>query len=226
MNVFTFWEGEMPSYIKLCLDTWKVPYILLNYRNLSSFTNLNIDLLKRFTLPQIADVVRVHVLRDNGGYWLDADTIMITDKLPKETITGNPVDRTNTIGFLHTIVNSDMFKAWANYQDQVLYDVSASQHWSVMGNAFTDPYLNQHPDISIYPVRNCWPETYMIKEDIPRVEKYKKFYFEESYSLSDLEPTNMLMLHNSWTLQKYKDLSSEGVLSKECTLSNILRSLL
>ena len=23
-QVFTFWEGKMPGYIRLCLDTWKL----------------------------------------------------------------------------------------------------------------------------------------------------------------------------------------------------------
>ena len=51
MNVFTFWEGPMPGYIRLCMDTWKVPYTLLNYDNLNEYTHFNIEKAKRFTLP-------------------------------------------------------------------------------------------------------------------------------------------------------------------------------
>ena len=72
--VYTFWEGEMPDYIKLCMYTWHFPVTILNYDNLNNYTDLQItSQLERFTLPQIADCVRVHVLRDQGGYWLDAD---------------------------------------------------------------------------------------------------------------------------------------------------------
>ena len=100
-NIFTFWEGPMPAYIKMCMDTWRHPFTLLTYDNLHNYTNLLVDeRLKRFTMPQIADVVRVHVLRDQGGCWLDADTIMVTDKLPRVNILGNPKARTGTIGML------------------------------------------------------------------------------------------------------------------------------
>ena len=54
----------MPGYIRLCLDTWKVPCTVLNYDNVNDYTDLPLDKLKRFTLPQIADCVRVHVLSD------------------------------------------------------------------------------------------------------------------------------------------------------------------
>lgn len=69
--IFTFWEGKMPEYIRLCMRTWKFQYTVLNYDNLKEFTDFDIENTKRFTLPQIADAVRVHVLRDNGGYWLE-----------------------------------------------------------------------------------------------------------------------------------------------------------
>lgn len=40
----------MPDYIKMCLDTWKREYVLLNYDNLNQYTELPIDKMKRFTL--------------------------------------------------------------------------------------------------------------------------------------------------------------------------------
>ena len=82
-NIFTFWEGPLPAYIRLCLQTWKFPFTVLNYSNLRQYTDLPADnRLKRFTLPQIADCVRVHVLRDQGGYPNSID-VHITDKLPE-----------------------------------------------------------------------------------------------------------------------------------------------
>lgn len=225
--VFTFWEGEMPAYIQLCLDTWKFPYIVLNYETLSNYTDLKADdKLKRFSLPQIADAVRVHILRDNGGYWLDTDTISITGELPKETILGYPDTRVNTIGFLHTDKNSTMFRKWAEYQDKILSDLNPSMAWYIMGNGFTDNYLRDNHDIQIAPVENRWAETYSIPGTNSRYSKYQRFYFNESHSIQELKPTDLLMLHNSWTPRLYKELSREQVLTKDCTLSNILRELL
>lgn len=228
MNVFTFWEGKMPDYIQLCMKTWRFPYIMLNYDNLHEYTDLDINLLKRFTLPQIADVVRAHVLRDHGGYWLDTDTIMMTDELPDYcTIMGYPDTRANTIGFLYAAEpHEDFFERWADYQEVVLKAPNSSRHWSAMGNIFTDKYLSINRSVAISWVERRWPETYMIKEDMPRNEKYRLFYFYSMYHLKDIMSTDMLMLHNSWTPGLYKDMPVTEVLSQRCTLSNILRELL
>jgi hypothetical protein len=116
-KVFTFWEGQMPGYIQLCMKTWQFDYVLLNYSNLHEYTNLKLtDRLRSFSLPKIADVIRVHVLRNYGGYWLDTDTIMISDELPKSNFMGYPDTREHTIGFLHTEPHADMYRAWAKYQ--------------------------------------------------------------------------------------------------------------
>jgi hypothetical protein len=228
-NVFTFWEGPMPAYIRLCMKTWKFPFTVLNYKNIYSYTEFDVESAKRFTLPQIADCVRAHVLRDNGGYWLDADTIMLSDKLPKDHMIGNPHSRTNTIGFLHTEKDSEMYKLWTKHQDRVIADPNSTRNWDVMGNAFTDLYVREHEDITIAPVAMCWPETYMIQGVLPRNKKYQKFYFEQHKHLKDLLPTNMLMLHNSWTPDWYKGMTEEDILTNiacASTMSNILREVL
>lgn len=224
-KIFTFWEGKKPAYIELCMQTWKFPYVVLNYKNLNEYTDLKADAnLKRFTLPQIADAVRVHVLRDQGGYWLDADTIMITGKLPEETLIGNPDKRECNIGYLYAEKpHMEFFEEWARYQDAVIDNMASGYYWGVMGNDFTDPYIRKHSEVTIAPVRACFPETYMIGGDAPRPRKYQQFYFERNYHLADIAPTDMLMLHNSWTPAWYKALGKTDLLTKDCTLSNILK---
>ena len=223
--IFTFWEGTKPDYIKLCMDTWKFEYVTLNYGNLHKYTELPVDKLKRFTLPQIADCVRVHVLRDNGGYWLDADTIVL-DGLPTETILGDPDERTNTIGYLHTEANTDMFNEWAAYQDRIINEQYAPTLWSLMGNDFTDRYLKEHSEVDIGRIGERWAEVDMIGGNLTRMEKYVALYFVHKCHLPDFKKTDILMLHNSWTPQWYKELNEDAVLSADCTLSNILRETL
>lgn len=226
--IFTFWEGRMPAYIQMCMRTWKFEHIVLNYGTLHEFTDIPIQKIKNYTLPQIADIVRVHVLRDNGGYWLDADTIMLSDELPKENILGYQ-DRSHTIGFLHTDTNSDMYVKWAEYQDKKINSVpqDKAKSWDAFGNSFTDSYVLQHMDIAIGDLTNRWPETYMIaNKDIKHSAKYNELYFNTRYGLSDLRNTDMLMLHNSWTPLLYKALSERQVLATNCTLSNILKEVL
>ena len=119
-----------------------------------------------------------------------------------------------------------MFTEWARFQDEMINSWDASTYWALMGNAFTDPYVKEHKEVRIYPVEDFWPETYMISDNIPRWQKYKRFYFEERYSLEDIRPTDLLMLHNSWTPEWYKDVPLCKVLDANCTMSNILREAL
>lgn len=229
MNVFTFWEGKMPAYIRLCMETWKLPYKILDYDNLREYTDIDVEKLKRFTLPQIADIVRVHVLRDWGGWWMDADTIMITGDLPDTDMVGDPEKRTNTIGLLYAEPESDMYTEWAAYQDEIINSIGfrgGKYPWDIMGNRFTDEYVREHEDVRIHPIEKYWPETYMIADEIPRYEKYRRFYFEQGHGLADIRPADLLMLHNSWTPEWYKKLSATDVLAGSCTMSNVLREIL
>lgn len=230
MNIFTFWEGTMPDYIKLCMKTWKVSPIILNFQNLNDWTNLPVDKLKTFTLPQISDAVRAHVLRDHvGSYWLDTDTIFLTDTLMKETVIGNPIYRTHSTGVSHSTEETiDFFKSWAEYQDEVIADPRHSTHWSVLVNMFTDTYVANHKEVTIYDISICRPELYMIPSGSSR-HKYTEFYFnpKKSYNISDIhKDTDFLVLHNSWTPDSYKKLSESKILKSNLTLSNILRELL
>lgn len=220
--VYTFWEGVMPAYIKLCLNTWHIPFTVLNYDNLHSYTELPLQKLKRYPLAQQADCIRVHVLRDNGGYWLDADTILLINKLPDVTILGDNSTRINSVGYLHTVPRTDMFVQWAAYQDNVLNTPTADFHWAMMGNAFTDKYLKQHKEITIGDIYKYWLET---NNDINRQEKYLQFYFEQQHRFKDVNAKDMIMLHNSWTPEWYKQLSRDEALANGCTLSNILREV-
>lgn len=84
MIVWTMWFGEMPPYIKYCLDTiYKrcgYTVIVLTEENKDTY-------LKRckvhpyvWTLErkaQIADCLRIYLLYEYGGIWVDADTIIL-----------------------------------------------------------------------------------------------------------------------------------------------------
>ena len=59
-KIFTFWEGEMPDYLKLCMSTWHFEYVVLNYQNLEKYTNPLPSKLKQLTLPKIADYIRLY----------------------------------------------------------------------------------------------------------------------------------------------------------------------
>ena len=216
--IYTFWEGKKPSYIELCMETWDFPYIVLNYDNLNKYTDLPIDKLKRFSILQQSDAVRVHVLRDNGGYWLDCDTIMNGTELPHTMFVGDNAKRINSVGYLYAEKPKlPIFKSWAKYQDKILEGDEVSKDWALMANAFSDPYLKKHPKIEIGNIYDYWLET---GNEHDRRRKYVDYYFRQSMMP---QLPNMVMLHNSWTPKWYKDLPRSEVLAINCTLSNILK---
>lgn len=223
MNIFTFWEGPMPGYIQLCMYRWKIPFTLLNYENLHKYTDLDIDKIKRFTLPQISDIVRVHVLRDCGGYWLDADTVLLTGQLPNTEMVGDPEARTVSAGLLYSEANSKMTVEWAEHQDEIINGSSTPKHWATFANAFCDSYVKEHEEIRIHPIIDYMPEKYMMRNDLPHYQQFNEFYFSNSFSLKDIRKTDLLMLHNSWMPFWFKELTPSEVLMQSCTLSNILR---
>ena len=225
-KVFSFWEGRMPAYIELCIKTWKVPYVVLDYSTVNMYTDLPIEKIKRFDLPKVGDIVRIHVLRDQGGYWLDADTVMLTDQLPDTDLVGYPEERTSSAGLLFSNPRSEMFTEWARYQDKIINGTETPTWWATFVNDFSDPYAKEHKEIRIHPITDYWPETYMIQDNVPRYQKYQRFYFSEHHSVADIRPTDLLMLHNSWTPDWYKRLNADEVLDHNCTLSNVLRDTL
>lgn len=216
--IYAFWEGQMPEYIRLCMETWDFPYTLLNYGNLYNYTDLPLDRLKDFTILQISDVIRAHVLRDNGGYWLDGDTIVSGD-LPTTMFVGDNESRINSVGYLYAErPHMPVFEEWARYQDAILAGDETSREWSLMANAFTDPYLKEHTEIPIGNIYEHWLE---VRNKPTRQNVYVDYYFKKSLMP---EVPNMVMLHNSWTPRWYKRLTRADVLATNCTLSNILKT--
>lgn len=39
-KLFTFWIGGMPEYIKMCIDTWKVHFVIMNRENIGQYTDM------------------------------------------------------------------------------------------------------------------------------------------------------------------------------------------
>lgn len=224
------------------METWKKldnEVIELDFATINDFTDtfINNEELKRFSLPQMSDYVRIHVLRDQGGYWLDADTIIFDGELPTTEkdvmLVGNPEKKTVSIGMLKTKPHSQMFDTWAKNQDREFrsgknYDNSFPNiwRWNLFGNSFLDKYVNAGNDFEIVPIDKYYPELQQVTGDEHHMYKYQRFYFDRSYNYDDIEPISLLMLHNSWTPQFYKDLSVRAVLSNHCTMSNMLREAL
>jgi len=91
MNIWTYWEGPKPDYIDLCLRSVQ--------QGCGSYADVHIvtpdtlgDYIKPGTIHKNyegvkdiairADCIRAALLAEHGGWWWDADTIVLGDRFP------------------------------------------------------------------------------------------------------------------------------------------------
>ena len=91
--IFTFWEPKekIPGYIKLCIKTWKkflpdYTIYILDFKSAKEFlgdTLFSKIICNNMSLMVQSDAIRVAILNKFGGIWIDADTIILNDKILK-----------------------------------------------------------------------------------------------------------------------------------------------
>lgn len=148
-TIWLYWENvysdEMPDYIRLCYESivtqagdWDV--VLLTPENVANHvTSLRDDF---FEIPEVAhkaDYIRGAVLAENGGMWMDIDTIalrplsLITDLLPLDgSVFYGWKALKPSIGLIAAHAGNPLITSWLSQMDATL-DVSLSQKWSGIG---------------------------------------------------------------------------------------------
>ena len=80
-KIWTFWDGEKPSFINKCIDSWKkynpdYEIIVLNKKNLHEYLpNLDMNLKHVDDVRHFSDIIRIYILAEYGGIWSDASII-------------------------------------------------------------------------------------------------------------------------------------------------------
>jgi len=92
--IWLYWENKTPStkrpaYLDVCLETMKkhcsnsFDIKLLNEKSVFQYLpNVRRDLDDKCSIPQKTDYYRYKLLKEYGGVWLDADTIIMKDLKP------------------------------------------------------------------------------------------------------------------------------------------------
>jgi hypothetical protein len=89
-KIWSYWEGDMSLLVKNCVKTWskfnpEYEIVILNRENLSEYLPEE-DLLEKpwadynYTPQRFSDMVRLHILCQEGGFWMDA-TIILQESL-------------------------------------------------------------------------------------------------------------------------------------------------
>jgi len=82
-TIWAYWDGDVPPLVQKCIQSWKkhnptYEIIVLNKGSLSKYLP-KVDFAKmkhvNDSVQRFSDFVRVHVLAEHGGMWIDASTI-------------------------------------------------------------------------------------------------------------------------------------------------------
>lgn len=227
--------------------------VLLDYSNLEEWLGIDVYdeiLFKDFSLPKQADAIRCALLKKYGGLWLDADTILTSPQVKDYLmIDSELVMISKHLAFIKANNNSKIIADWYNqiqynlkfYKD-VKYQNNAVQkilhprryrrveNWDYLGNYILHKMLktkNKKKFFSIDRMEiNALPELNNKNND-NLVENYQNFYFENDYSQNVIKNTKgIILLHNSWTPQQFLEMNEEEFLSRNNTLSNVLKTVL
>lgn len=227
--------------------------VLLDYSNLEEWLGIDVYdeiLFKDFSLPKQADAIRCALLKKYGGLWLDADTILTSPQVKDYLmIDSELVMISKHLAFIKANNNSKIIADWYNqiqynlkfYKD-VKYQNNAVQkilhprryrrveNWDYLGNYILHKMLktkNKKKFFSIDRMEiNALPELNNKNND-NLVENYQNFYFENDYSQDVIKNTKgIILLHNSWTPQPFLQMNEEEFLSRNNTLSNVLKKVL
>lgn len=259
--IFTFWEpkDKMPPYIKLCINTWRkflpdYKIIILGYDDLNTWLGYDFYdeyLYNNFSLDKQSDAIRVALLYKYGGIWMDADTIVTSEKIneiinQKEEVTFISLH----VGFIVAKKRAKLLKLWLkNIKKRIFlhklyksfsrfckffYPLMLKGQMSgigYFGNGIICPIvssLKKHEVISLNRLKYfALPEHNFYNDgnaDWHCTKKYWDFYFNNDFSTFIYEnEKGIIMLHNSWTPDKYKNMSEEEFLKQDCTLSKVLK---
>jgi acetyltransferase-like isoleucine patch superfamily enzyme len=243
MKIWAYWEprSNVPAYLQLCVNTWKkfcpnAEVLILDNSNISDYIDLSYygpELFSgKFSLPQIADALRAYLLYEHGGIWLDLDTVILDSSFFHEIdlkdydciFCGDPIHRNFSIATINSKKHSEVMKYWKEKcREKIKNFVIEKDFWAYLGNSILHDIVKTNKKVGIVEdVTKYHPENGIFGA-VP-VYSYQKFYFENNFTFNDFN-TSALMLHNSWTPKKFKEMSQEQFVNSGCTLANILAKL-
>lgn len=185
-KIYTFWDGEMPDYIKLCIGSWKkhlknFEIVVLNFQNLDEYIGKDFYdkfLYETFTVAQQTQAIRAAVLEKYGGWWFDADIIVTSDRFLE--FFDNDAELTilsDRIACLRAKKGAKILKKWINgikwniwlYKYFFEYNFEHHPNWAC--DMMKWDYLSMNILRSLFKTKN--------KKSLKNVDIYKARFYPE-----------------------------------------------
>ena len=232
-KIFTFWEpkGDMPAYLKLCMQTWKkflhdFEIITLDYSSVDDWLGKNFfdeTLYTDYNLSKQADAIRCALLEKYGGIWFDCDVIITSSDFKRFLdINSECIMFSSHIGVIIARKHSKVMQYWLNgiKNNLLLHKICKNEtvkeklrareelfverinSWDYMGNSILDRIL---------PILD--------KEDFYSLDKYKyNFIPEENYLIEQNMPLTPDIRRKTYSNFYFKDNQADYVINKDASI--------
>lgn len=244
---FKTWKKYLP-------DDYKV--IILDFHNLGDYLNhkiINKILCKDLTLQVQSDAIRVAILQKYGGIWMDSDTIITSSNCMNMLygsdliMFGHSEKKIVHIGFIYALNNSTILKVWLKniikririFKKKLflkrIFPIQRFKQsfeeilsWNYLGNSILNKIVENAPQKSFKILERdeayVLPELNFYKDPLIC---YRDLYFTPGDPEILLKKNKgVLMLHNSYTEEKYKKMPEKEILHQDIMLAHLLLRLL
>ncbi|MGK7920368.1 MAG: capsular polysaccharide synthesis protein, partial [Trichodesmium sp.] len=223
-TIWVYWENvysqEMPDYLKLCLETIKIhsglaDVIVVNPQNVRAYLkDIHPRIFTKTLLPaHKADYLRLKLLNDNGGMWIDIDTIVFKDLYTNFISHLKDFDlvtlgRGFTMAFFAARPQHNFLQACIN-QIEIIFDSGKYISWCQLGKELmpkeAEKFEHYHVKLSAWLVP--WKE------------------WEKFLKPGKLNIKNYLLcpLYNKFMFQPLKNVSKEKIISSNTLLSYLYK---
>lgn len=208
-RIYRYWEGKKPAYIDMCRDS-------LHKHCGDSFEIIEMDSCDNpynLKINHKTDLLKGRLIRDNGGFWIDADMIVLKDLKPLIKL----FDKTEFMGIPGFFGGKPKSKILVNWVKEMEKMVKGDLTFSDL----IQPLLN-HPQYK--------PYKYFTHEMITPIW-YTEDEFHEFFGKGKLEDfitdnTYVVTLYNSQFSDEFKNMSREEILSKDWLISKMFKKAL
>jgi glycosyltransferase involved in cell wall biosynthesis len=233
-NIFIYWTGKEYSLIKLLRKLIYAHSENEKYYKVHLITTNNIleyikELPECFNLlrpAHQADFIRVNVICDYGGIWLDSDTLVIDNLTSLFDILkekdGFFIKQNNEIiwnGIFGSIANTKLMKDWKKYINNILNTKKNNIKWEELGNIYLHyNYLHSsNPNLfENYKIFNGLDNIYPVNYDKCLLEYIQKPYDNYKNIIKEYQP--LITLVNS-VYKSLENLSEDQIMYQKFPLN-------